>query len=100
MLSGKSTFSRLVPTRRSKLTYSTVKTNLPFAVVLQQPAVLSTSPWTAVPGTTNLPITLVGSALGGATKIEFFRNGVLDPGVTTTNLTIGAAGLNITATAS
>jgi len=81
--------------------WASLSTNIPVSVAPQPPALLSTAPAWAAPGATNVPLTLIGSALGGATSVEFFLNDdAPDSSVTSTNLSVGADGVNLSASVS
>lgn len=81
--------------------WGSLSTNIPVSVAPQPPALLSTAPAWAAPGATNVPLTLIGSALGGATSVEFFLNDdAPDSSVTSTNLSVGADGVNLSASVS
>ncbi len=67
-------------------------------VTLGVPQVLFVSPPVAAPGATVAPITIQGVDLGGATKISFLNNGVLDTSVTATNITVDPSSAQLTAT--
>jgi YD repeat-containing protein len=60
------------------------------------PFVGSVSPPAAARGISNLPVTLTGSGLDGATAVQFFNGATADANITVTNLTVDAQGTQIT----
>ncbi len=61
------------------------------------PVVTGVSPASAVHGTTIAAFTVTGSNLFGATRVAFLREGVPDPAITATALTVSPDGRQLTA---
>ncbi len=77
---------------------STVDNNVVASVsVALQPVITSVSPATAAPGTSNLPITILGSGFTGATALSFLLNNAVDANITVSNLVVNADGTQATA---
>jgi len=62
------------------------------------PMITSLSPDSGVAGGTPFPLTVGGNGLGGATNLQFVRNGAIDPNVTVSSVAPAADGLSLTAT--
>lgn len=61
------------------------------------PIINSVSPNSGAQGAANLPITITGRGLAGASSISFLLNGALDTTITTSNIVTNAEGTQVTA---
>jgi len=78
------------------VTNGTVTATKNVIVQLGTPTILSVTPASGTAGTT-VSLALVGSDLGGASKIEFYLNGTPDPNITATTLQATPQGDGLTA---
>ena len=72
-------------------------TPVPITVQLAVPNVFASTPSSAHPGDTNVALTISGVDFGGASKVEFLQNGVLDQAVSASNLLVEPNGFYVTA---
>ena len=79
------------------VTNGSVTTTQRVIVQLGTPNILRTMPASAAPGTT-LTLTLTGTDFGGASLVQFVKDGAPDPNITVTNIQNDTPGNSLTAT--
>jgi hypothetical protein len=74
-----------------------ISAQVPVQVHLQRPQIMSVQPDGVSPGASSVTLCIVGSNLGGASSVAFFRDGQADTNVTVGRLVVGVSAANIQA---